>query len=130
MTSCAGIVAAIVLAAAAPAGQGTQPVPLDLTTFALEDLMNVKITSVSRKEERLGDVPAAIAVLTAEDIRRSGMTTLPELLRLVPGVQVAQINANKWAISVRGFNRLFVEKLLVLIDGRSVYDRLTSGVFW
>ena len=69
-------------------------------------------------------------MITQDDIRRSGMTTLPELLRLVPGVQVAQVNANKWAVSIRGFNDLYSNKLLVLVDGRSVYSRTFSGVFW
>ncbi len=102
----------------------------DLTGASIEDLMNIEITSVSRKEQRVGDAAAAVYVVTQEDIRRSGMTTVPELFRLVPGVQVAQINSNKWAVSVRGFNNLFGEKVLVLIDGRTVYDRLNSGVFW
>jgi iron complex outermembrane receptor protein len=104
--------------------------PLDLENLTIEDLLNIQITSASRKEQRLGDVPAAISVITQDDIRRSGMTTLPELLRLVPGVQVAQINASKWAVAVRGFNNLFADKLLVLVDGRTVYDRLNSAVFW
>jgi iron complex outermembrane receptor protein len=104
--------------------------PIDLARASIEDLMNIEITSASRKEQRIGDVPAAISVLTQDDIRRSGMTTVPELLRLVPGVQVAQINSNKWAVAVRGFNGLFGDKLLVLVDGRTVYDRLNSGVFW
>jgi iron complex outermembrane recepter protein len=102
----------------------------DLTTATIEDLMNITITSASRKEQRMGDVPASVYVITRDDIRRSGMTTVPELLRLVAGVQVAQINANKWAIAVRGFNNLFGDKLLVLVDGRTVYDRLNSGMFW
>ena len=104
--------------------------PVDLAAATIEDLMNIEITSASRKEQRVGDVPAAISVITQDDIRRSGMTTVPELLRLVPGVQVAQINSNKWAVAVRGFNNLFGDKLLVLVDGRTVYDRLNSGVFW
>ena len=102
----------------------------DLTSASIEDLMNIEITSVSHKEQRAGDVAAAVYVVTQDDIRRSGMTTVPELLRLVPGVQVAQINSNKWAVSIRGFNNLFGGKVLVLIDGRTVYDRLNSGVFW
>ena len=92
--------------------------------------MNIEITSVAHKEQRAGDVAAAVYVITQEDIRRSGMTTVPELLRLVPGVQVAQINSNKWAVALRGFNNLFAGKVLVLIDGRTMYDRLNSGVFW
>jgi iron complex outermembrane receptor protein len=101
-----------------------------LAQVSIEDLMNIEITSVSHKEQRAVDVAAAVSVITQEDIRRSGMTTVPELLRLVPGVQVARINSNKWAVTIRGFNNLFADKLLVLIDGRTVYDRLNSGVFW
>ncbi|MEO6239673.1 MAG: TonB-dependent receptor plug domain-containing protein, partial [Vicinamibacterales bacterium] len=106
-----------------------RPAP-DLTRATIEDLMNITITSASRKEERAAEVAAAIYVITNDEIRRSGITSLPELLRLAPGVQVAQINSNKWAVSVRGFNGLFSNKLLVLIDGRSVYNHLFSGVLW
>jgi iron complex outermembrane receptor protein len=102
----------------------------DLARASIEDLMNIEVVSVSHKEQRAGDVAAAVYVITQEDIRRSGMTTVPELLRLVPGVQVARINSNKWAIAVRGFNNLFADKVLVLIDGRTMVDRLNSGVFW
>ncbi len=92
--------------------------------------MNVEITSASRKEQRTGDVAAAVFVISQDDIRRSGMTSIPDVLRLAPGVDVAQINANKWAVSIRGFNGLYADKLLVLIDGRTVYNRIFSGVFW
>jgi iron complex outermembrane receptor protein len=101
----------------------------DLALVSLEDLMKIEITSASRKEQRADAVPAAVYVITQDDIRRSGMTTVPELLRLVPGLDVAQINANKWAVSARGFNGLFSNKLLVLVDGRSIYDPLNSGQF-
>ena len=107
-----------------------KPPIADLAQVTIEQLMNIEITSVSRKEQRLGDVPAAISVITHDDIRRSGMTSVPDLLRLVPGVQVAQINSNKWAVSVRGFNNLNSSKLLVLVDGRSIYNPLFSSVFW
>jgi iron complex outermembrane recepter protein len=114
------------------AGAGAQVVPTspDLRRATLEDLMKIPITSASRKEQNADEVPAAVFVLTQDDIRRSGMRTLPELFRLVPGVQVAQINASDWAVSIRGFNDQFANKLLVLIDGRSIYKRNTSGVFW
>jgi len=102
----------------------------DLTQASLEDLMNVRVTSVSRKEQKLSKVAAAIYVITQEDIRRSGATTIPDLLRMVPGLDVAQVDANAWAISSRGFNDQIANKLLVLIDGRSVYDPMFSGVFW
>jgi iron complex outermembrane receptor protein len=102
----------------------------DLTQVSLEDLMNIEITSASRKEQRATDVAAAVFVITSDDIRRSGMTTIPDLLRLAPGVDVAQINSNKWAVSVRGFNANYANKLLVLVDGRSIYNRIFSGVLW
>ena len=107
--------------------QGRAP---DLSEMSIEDLMNIKVTSASRKEQRPTDVAAAIFVLTRDDIHRSGMTTIPDLLRLVPGVEVAQINSNKWAVSIRGFNSLNSNKLLVLVDGRSLYNRIFGGVFW
>ena len=102
----------------------------ELTSFSIEDLMNIKVTSVSKKPQRIADTAAAIYVITSEDIRRSGMSSVPELLRLVPGVIVGQIDANKWAISVRGFNGQFANKLQVLIDGRSVYNTWFAGVYW
>ena len=102
----------------------------DLSQVSLEELMNIEITSASRKEQRAGDVAAAVFVITQDDIRRSGMTSIPDLLRLAPGVEVAQINSNKWAVSVRGFNGLYANKLLVLVDGRTIYNRIFSGVFW
>src|ERR1700694_5253087 len=110
-------------------GLAQSPGP-DLSLMSIEDLMRIEITSASRKEQRAEDVAAAVFVITHDDIRRSGMTTLPDLLRLVPGVEVAQINSNKWAVSVRGFNALYANKLLVLVDGRSVYNRIFSGVLW
>jgi iron complex outermembrane recepter protein len=117
-------------AAPLASGQSAPGAPTDLALASLEDLMNIEITSASRKEQRAEDVSAAVYVITHEDIRRSGMTTVPDLLRLVPGVQVAQINANKWAVSVRGFNSLYSTKLLVLVDGRSIYNPLFSTVLW
>ena len=106
------------------------PVRADVSVPSVEELMSIEVTSASRKEQRVDAVPAAVFVLTQEDIRRSGMTRLPDVLRLVPGVQVAEINANKWAVSVRGFNDLYANKLLVLVDGRTIYNRLFSGVLW
>ncbi len=96
----------------------------------LEDLLSMEVTSVSKKKQRLTEAAAAVFVITQEDIRRSGVTSIPEALRLAPGIQVAKIDANKWAISSRGFNTQFVNKLLVLIDGRSVYTPSYSGVYW
>lgn len=111
-------------------GMAQQEVTADLSNASLEDLMNVKVTSVSRKEQRLSKVAAAIYVITQEDIRRSGASNIPDLLRIVPGLDVAQINSNTWAISARGFNGQFANKMLVLIDGRTVYDPSNSGVYW
>lgn len=102
----------------------------DLAEMSLEDLMQVQVTSVSKKQERGWDAAAAITVVTGDDIRRSGATSLAEALRLVPGLDVAKLDANKWAISVRGLNDRFANKLLVLIDGRTVYTPLFAGVFW
>jgi len=102
----------------------------ELATLSLEDLMDIEITSASKKTQRVGNVPAAVYVLTQDEIRRSGANNLPEALRLVPGVHVGQIDNNNWAVGVRGFQGLFANKLLVLIDGRSVYSPLFSGVHW
>lgn len=102
----------------------------DLADRSLEDLMNIQVTSVSKKEQSLSQTAAAIFVIRQEDIRRSGSTNIPDLLRRVPGLEVAQINGHTWAISARGFNSSFSNKMLVLIDGRSVYSPLFSGVFW
>jgi iron complex outermembrane recepter protein len=102
----------------------------DLSTKSLEELMNIEVTSVSKKEEKLFQTAAAVYVITQEEIRRSGMTSIPDLLRMVPGLNVARIDGTKWAISARGFNGRFADKLLVLIDGRSIYSPETSGVWW
>ncbi|HEX7523005.1 MAG TPA: TonB-dependent receptor, partial [Candidatus Deferrimicrobium sp.] len=102
----------------------------DLTEMSIEELMNINVYSVSRRLQRLQDSAAAVFVITGEDIRRSGATSIPEALRMAPGIDVARVDGNKWAITSRGFNSLFANKLLVLIDGRSVYTPLFSGVFW
>ena len=102
----------------------------DLTNYDLETLMNMRVMSPSRKEEKLSESATAISVITQEDIRRSGMTTLPELFRMVPGMEVARVNADQWAVSARGFNDPYADKLLVLIDGRTVYTPSFGGVFW
>src|SRR6476646_3785556 len=104
--------------------------PRDLTEFSLEDLLNIQITSVSKKEQKLAKTGAAIHVITQEDIRRSGASNIPDLLRMVPGVNVARVDHSNWAISIRGFNDVFANKVLVLIDGRSVYHPIYSGVIW
>src|SRR5580704_8675757 len=110
-----------------PASTGS---PQDLNQMSLEQLGNVEITTASKEPEQLWQTPAATYVLTQEDIRRSGATTIPELLRLVPGVEVARIDSDHWAVGVRGFGSEFSKSLLVLIDGRSVYSPLFAGVYW
>ena len=101
-----------------------------LKDLSIEELSNIEITSVSKRDEKLSDAPTSVFVITSEDIRRSGATSLPEALRLAPNLQVARVSANEYAISARGFNGTAANKLLVLIDGRSVYSPLFSGVFW
>ena len=102
----------------------------DLASLSVDDLMNVEVTSVSRKAQKLADTAAAVFVITQDDIRRSGATSIPEILRIVPGLDVARVSGSVWAISARGSNSQFSNKLLVMIDGRSVYTPLFSGVFW
>ncbi len=102
----------------------------ELSHMSIEELISLDVTSVSKKSEKASQVSAALFVLTQEDIRRSGATSIPEVLRLVPGVQVDRIDANSWSITIRGFNNQFANKLLVLIDGRTSYTPLFSGVFW
>jgi iron complex outermembrane receptor protein len=102
----------------------------DLATMSLEDLLKVEVTSVSKRPEPLSNAAASIFVITNEDIRRSGATTIPEALRLAPNLNVAQAHASGYAITARGFANSAANKLLVLIDGRSVYTPLFSGVFW
>jgi len=104
--------------------------PPELADLSFDELMQVNITSVSKKNEKLSAASAAVYVVTRNEIRRSGATSIPEALRLVPGVDVAQIDPNKWSISIRGFNGRFSSKLLVMIDGRSVYTPTFSGVYW
>jgi len=102
----------------------------DLTQMSIEDLMNLEVTSGAKKEEPLQRTAAAIFVITSEDIRRSGATNLPDVLRMAPGLDVSQTNANSWNVSSRGFNDAFANKMLVLVDGRTVYSPIFSGVFW
>jgi len=104
--------------------------PSTLKKLSVEQLVDIDVTSVSKYPEKFSEAAAAVAVLTSEDIERSGVTKIPDALRLVPGLDVAQVDAHTWAISSRGFNDTFADKLLVLIDGRTVYTPLFSGVFW
>ncbi len=108
----------------------TPPAEDEWADLSLEELAATRVSLVSRKEESVWQAPAAVFVITHEDLRRSGVTSIPEALRLAPGLQVSRLDANKWAISARGFGFRFADKLLVLIDGRSVYTPLFSGVYW
>src|SRR5882757_6034230 len=102
----------------------------ELKQLSFEDLMNVEVTSVSKTAENLAEAAAAVAVVSSDDIKRSGATTVPEALRMVPGINVAHENSSAWAVSSRGFSSINSEKLLVLSDTRSIYTPLYSGVFW
>lgn len=125
------VVCVAALAIALPAGaQDDTQKPRDLANQSLEDLMNVEVTSVSKKEEKLSHIASAVFVITQEDIRRSGATNIPDLLRMVPGLDVAQVNGSTWAIGARGFNQQFSDKLLVIIDGRIVYTPNFAGTYW
>ncbi|HEX9174477.1 MAG TPA: TonB-dependent receptor [Telluria sp.] len=128
------LVLAAALACALPALAGAAaPYPDDLSDLSIEELANIQVTSVSKRPERLFEAAASVYVITADDIRRSGAATLPEALRLAPNLQVAQANGSSYAITARGMNgggNSAPNKLLVLIDGRSVYTPLFSGVFW
>jgi iron complex outermembrane receptor protein len=102
----------------------------EVMALSLEDLVNIEVTSAARMPQKISQAAAAIHVVTSEDIRHSGATSIPEALRMVPGLQVARIDGNTWAITCRGFNEAFANKMLVLIDGRTVYTPLFAGVFW
>jgi len=102
----------------------------DVAGLSLEDLMSIDVSTVSRKTQRLSETAAAVFVLTGEEIQRSGVTSVPEALRMVPGVQVARMGNARWAVTARGFNGRFANKLLVLMDGRSIYSPLFTGVIW
>lgn len=114
--------------AATLAASGAQAA--QLADLPLEELMRVEVVSAARKTQRLADVPASMHVVTAEDIRSSGARNLPEALRLVPGMDVAQLSGSRWGVSTRGFTGRYANKLLVLVDGRSVYSPMFSGVLW
>jgi len=129
LMSCSSLLIALALNAPTVA-HAQSPAEKGIADMTLEDLLNIKVTTASRKSQSLSHVPAAVFVITAEDIQRSGATSVPEALRLAPGVEVAKMANNKWAVSIRGFNERFANKLLVLMDGRSVYSPLFTGLFW
>lgn len=121
-----GLVMPLVLMSSAQANESVER----YIDMPLADLMSMEVTSVSKKKQRLNEVAAAAFVITQEDIRRSGVTSIPEALRMAPGIQVGRIDANKWAIASRGFDNQFSNMLLVMIDGRTVYSSSFSGVYW
>ena len=123
-------IVALMLSASLSSYAAAQAPDQDLTKLKIEDLMQLEVTSVSKSEQTLSRTAAAAFVITRADIQRSGATKIPELLRMVPGLSVAQLNSNAWAISVRGFNERFGNELLVMVDGRTVYNPTFGGVFW
>lgn len=128
-----GIVLAVLSSTGPLAGQPAESNPgtsEDLKQLSLEQLGDVQVTTVSKEPEQIWNTPAAICVITQDDIRRSGATSIPEALRLAPGVEVARIDANHWSVAIRGFAGQFSKSLLVLVDGRSVYTPLFEGVYW
>src|SRR5258708_1417800 len=121
----------ILLGGTVASGQDTSPANnKDIYSMPLEALLQMEVTTSARHPEKLSESPAAISVITQEDIHRSGATTIAEALRLAPGLEVARMGSSDWAISARGFNDVFANKLLVIQDGRSIYTPLFSGVFW
>src|SRR5580698_5803395 len=120
----------MLLAGVCRAGDDPPQSPADLAEDSLETLMNLEVSSPARKDQKLSQTAGAVYVITQEDIRRSGLSSIPELLRMVPGVQVARIDASSWSVTARGFSGRFADKMLVLIDGRSIYNHLYAGVYW
>ena len=124
------LIAAILCCYANFAPAQSKPAVNPLLDLSIEELMKVEVTTVSRHSQKLTQVPSAVFVITQDDIRRSGATNIPDALRMAPGVQVERVSTDKWAVSIRGFNGVYANKLQVLMDGRSVYSPIFSGVFW
>ncbi|HET8708128.1 MAG TPA: TonB-dependent receptor plug domain-containing protein [Pseudomonadales bacterium] len=120
----------IILLGLSSASMAEEQTDSDFAKLELEDLMNIQVTSASKKDQRLAEAATAIYVLDQNKLKRSGATTVMDALRLVPGLNVARVGSHTWAISARGFNGRLANKLLVLIDGRTVYSPLFSGVNW
>lgn len=125
--SCVGLLASL---STALSGQAPDSSVADLSTLDIEELANVKVTSVARRPEAVGDASAAVTLISREDIRRSGAANLSEALRLLPGLAVAQVGTRDWAVSARGFNQTSSNKMLVMVDGRVIYSPIFAGVFW
>ncbi len=126
---CCCLVVVLLIVTRAASADSSQPKDAILT-MSIEDLMDVEVFSVSKRKQQIGTIASAVSVIDENEIRQSGARSLPEILRLIPGVQVSQINATNWAVSIRGSNGQFSNKLQVLIDGQSVYSFGFSGVFW
>ncbi|MDT8068263.1 MAG: TonB-dependent receptor [Terriglobia bacterium] len=124
------VLGSIIPCRAANATQNDQQTAKELKQLSLEQLSNIEITTTSKGPTNAFRAPAAVYVITAEDIRRAGVSTIPDALRLAPGVEVAQIDSNKWAIGIRGFGSRLSRSVLVLIDGRTVYTTLLAGTYW
>src|SRR5581483_8182165 len=120
----------IALSAVVCRAQGPSEQSNPLKTLSLEQLANVEVTTVSKEPEQVWRTAAAVTVLTSEDIRRSGYTTVADVLRLVPGVDIGRNDAIGYSVGIRGFQNIFSKALLVLIDGRSMYTTLFAGVYW
>lgn len=120
----------VLVASSLASATATVVVPKDFTSLSFEELGAIKVTSVSKKAERLFGIPASVSVLTGDDFLRFGAASFPEAIRMAAGTDVGQVDALQWAVSVRGFNDSYAQKLLVLRDGRSVYTPLFSGTFW
>ena len=125
-----GAIALYLYQPALAAATGGQADPQDLKTMSIEQLMEIDVTLATREPEPLGRTAAAITVVTNDDIRRSGVTTIADAVALAEGVHVARFNNGTWAVSARGFNSTSANKLLVMVDGRIEYSPLFSGVFW
>jgi iron complex outermembrane receptor protein len=126
----AGLGLSALVSSAAGQTDAALPPPSDLKKLSVEELMDIDVSSVSMHPEKLFDSASAVQVITADDIGQSDATSLPEALRLASNLEVAQVDSRQWAISARGFDNLFADKMLVLIDGRSVYTPLFAGVYW
>ena len=130
MRLCLLVAAALVNAGFAESSETTPDGKPRLTRLSLEQLGNTEVTTVSKEPVKVNRTPAAIYVITQEDIRHSGATSIPEVLRMAPGVEVSRIDSHKWSLGVRGFESNLSRSVLVLIDGRSVYTPLFAGVYW
>ncbi|WP_284379275.1 TonB-dependent receptor plug domain-containing protein [Litoribrevibacter albus] len=122
--------AVLMMTALVNTAQGETNTPFDIKGTSLSELMSLKITSLSKKKQQLNRAPAAVYVLSSDEIQRMGVTHIAEALRFVPGVEVAKVDSSRWAIGIRGFTSRASNKLLVMIDGRSIYSPFFSGVLW